>query len=182
MNVVYVLSPERIPLMPCTCVIARMLLKHGKAKVVRRTPFTIKLLSPPETSYTQPLTLGIDTGSSVIGSAVSDERGNILYLSDRTTSMLAKKCVSDGDYQQTKGKHSRQRITTGKIGGYRKFDKVLYLGQDSFIKGRMTTGYAILMDLSGNTMALKPIPKFGKMRRVSARSSWMMLEQPMPPF
>ncbi|HEX4714230.1 MAG TPA: RRXRR domain-containing protein, partial [Ktedonobacteraceae bacterium] len=59
-----------------------MLLKHGKAKVVRRTPFTIKLLSQPETSYTQPLTLGIDTGSSVIGSAVSDERGNILYLSE----------------------------------------------------------------------------------------------------
>jgi hypothetical protein len=99
-----------------------------------------------------------------------------------TRRMLAKKCVPDGDYQQTKGKHSQQRITTGKIRGYRKFDKVRYLGQEYFIKGRMATGYAILMDLSGSKMALKPIPKFEKMRRVSARSSWMMIEKPIPPF
>src|SRR6266516_1229350 len=45
MNVVYVLSPSEAPLMPCTCVIARLLLKEGKAKVVRRTPFIIKLLA-----------------------------------------------------------------------------------------------------------------------------------------
>jgi len=82
MNVVYVLSPERAPLMPCSCVIARLLLKHGKAKVVRRTPFTIQLLSQPENIYTQPLTLGVDTGSSVMGSAVADENGHVLYLSE----------------------------------------------------------------------------------------------------
>jgi hypothetical protein len=68
--------------MPCSCAIARLLLKQGRAKVVRRTPFTIKLLSQPEDTSTQPLTLGIDTGSSVIGSAVSDERGNMLYISE----------------------------------------------------------------------------------------------------
>ena len=82
MNVVYVLSPERAPLMPCSCVIARLLLKQGKAKVVRRTPFTIQLLARPENAYTQPLTLGVDTGSSVMGSAVADENGNVLYLSE----------------------------------------------------------------------------------------------------
>src|SRR5258707_3487549 len=82
MNVVYVLSPDRVPLMPCSCAIARLLLKQGKAKVVRRTPFTIKLHTPPEGTYTQPLTLGIDTGSSVIGAAVSDASGNVLYLSE----------------------------------------------------------------------------------------------------
>ena len=416
MHVVYVLSPNRVPLMPCTPAIARLLLKQGKAKVVRRTPFTIQLHAQPETSYTQELTLGVDTGSSVIGSAVSDERGNILYLSEvevrndiaqtmkeraksrrdrrnrktryrkarwlnrknsikkgrfsptmtskinahlreirfvqsllpihsivletgtfdphalknpavlqykwlyqkginygfantkayvltrdgytckhckgkskdprlevhhiifrsaqgsdeeanlltlcktchdalhagdiilkrtgkkkgqlrhatqmnsiriqllqrvaaeetwgyvtkehrllaglpkehvfdaaiiatrgttptfRTTSVIAKKCVPDGDYQQTKGKHSQQSITTGKIGGFRKFDKVRYLGHEYFIKGRMAIGYAILMDLSGDKVALKPIPKFDKMRRVSARSSWVMIEKPLPSF
>src|SRR5215469_14021242 len=84
MHVVYVLAPDGTPLMPCSCVIARLLLKEGKAKVKRRTPFTIKLLRAPETTYTQPLTLGIDTGSSVIGSAVADEQGNIVYLSEVT--------------------------------------------------------------------------------------------------
>src|SRR5947209_13542188 len=55
MNVVYVLAPDGTPLMPCSCAIARLLLKDGKAKVKRRTPFTIKLLAEPETTYTQQL-------------------------------------------------------------------------------------------------------------------------------
>ncbi len=414
MNVVYVLSPDKVPLMPCSCVIARLLLKQGKAKVVHRTPFTIQLLSSPETTYTQRLTLGVDTGSSVIGSAVADENGRVVYLSEievrndistimkqravsrrnrrqrktryrparwlnrrnsikkgrfsptmrskiaahlreihfvrsllpieslvletgtfdphalkhpemlqhkwlyqkgvkygfantkayvltrdgyccqqckgkskdqrlevhhlifrsqqgsdeetnlltlcktchdtlhagtitlkqqgkkkgkllhatqmnsirrqllqqvqaeetfgfvtkehrvlaglpkahvfdatmiatrgitpifRTTTMLCKRCVPDGDYQQTKGIRSEQRITTGKIGGYRKFDKVRYQGQEYFIKGRMSTGYAILMELSGNKVTLKPIPKFEEMKRVSARSSWIIRQRAMP--
>jgi hypothetical protein len=93
--------------------------------------------------------------------------------------VIIKRCVPDGDFQQTKGVRSEQRITTGKIGGFRKFDKVKYLGQEYFIKGRMTTGYAILMTLDGNKVALKPIPKFDKMKRVSARRSWMMMQMPV---
>lgn len=416
MKTVYVLSPDRVPLMPCTCVIARLLLKRGRAKVVRRTPFTIKLSDQPERTYTQPLTLGVDTGSSVIGSAVADESGNVLYLSEvelrndiaqtmkqravsrrnrrqrktryrparwlnrknsirsgrfsptmrskieahlreirfvysllpitsivletgtfdphalknpevvknkwmyqqginygfantkayvltrdgytcqqckgksrerrlqvhhiifrsqqgsdeqtnlltlcktchdalhagnislkqkgtkkgtllhatqmnsirvqllsrveaqetwgfvtkehrllaglpkehifdaamiatrgnipvfQTHKVLVKKCIPDGDYQQTKGKHSEQRITTGKIGGFRKFDKVRYSGQEYFIKGRMSSGYAVLMELSGKKVELKPMPKFDKMQRVSARGSWMVTQTPMPRF
>jgi len=415
MNVVYVLSSDRVPLMPCTPAIARLLLKDGKAKVVRRTPFTIKMVSQSETTYTQPLTLGVDTGSSVVGSAVADENGKVLYLSEieirndiaktmkeradsrrnrrnrktryrparwlnrknslkrerfsptmrskidahlreirfvqsllpitsivletgtfdphalkhpevlqnkwlyqkginygfantkayvltrdgytcqhckgkskesrlevhhiifrnqqgsdeeanlltlckachdglhagtitlkqkgvkkgtllhatqmnsiriqllrhvpaeetwgfvtkehrhlaglpkehifdaaviatrgktpviQTSCVLMKKCVPDGDYQQTKGMRSEQRITTGKIGGFRKFDKVRYRGSEYFIKGRMSTGYAILMDVSGNKLTLKPIPKFDKMKRVSARSSWIMKEAAIHP-
>jgi HNH endonuclease len=100
----------------------------------------------------------------------------------RTTTVLSKRCVPDGDYRQTKGVRSEQRIPTGKIGGFRKFDKVRYSGQEYFIKGRMSTGYAILMELSGNTVALKPIPTFEKMKRVSARSSWMMRLRTMPSF
>ena len=76
---VYVISKENKPLMPCENVIARLLLKQGKAKVKRRIPFTIKLLYET-TEYTQELTLGIDTGSSHIGSAVSDNDGNIYYM------------------------------------------------------------------------------------------------------
>jgi hypothetical protein len=82
MNIVYVLAPDRTPLMPCIPAIARLLLKEEKGKVVLRTPFTIKLYEQPERPYTQLLTLGVDTGSTVIGSAVAGEQGNILYLSE----------------------------------------------------------------------------------------------------
>ena len=415
-SVVYVLAPDRQSLMPCSCVVARLLLKEGKAKVLRKTPFTITLREGPETTSTQPMTLGMDTGSTVIGSAVSDEQGQVVYLSEievrndiadtmkerakyrrnrrnrktryrparwlnrrnsirtdrfsptmqskiaahlreirfvqsilpisslvletgtfdphalknpevlqkkiryqqginygyantkayvlsrdnytcqhcggksketrlevhhivfrsqngsdeesnlltlckachdglhagtvilkqtgkkkgtlrhatqmnsirvqllRTvqaeetfgfitkehrqlaglpkgnvfdaaviatrgtpptfgsTAMLVKRCLPDGDYQQTKGVRSEQRITTGKLGGFRKFDKVRYQGQEYFIKGRMATGYAILMDIEGTKMDLKPIPKFTTMKRVSARTSWSTLQKTMPSF
>ena len=97
-----------------------------------------------------------------------------------TTSMLVKRCIPDGDYQQTKGIRSEKRITTGKIGGFRKFDKVRYQGNDYFIKGRMSTGYAILMDIHGSKADLKPIPKFSTMQRVSARRSWITVQKAMP--
>lgn len=67
--------------MPCSNVIARLLLKQGKAKVKKRLPFTIKLLYAT-TEYTQELTLGVDTGSSHIGTAVSDNSGSIYYMAD----------------------------------------------------------------------------------------------------
>jgi hypothetical protein len=99
-----------------------------------------------------------------------------------TTTVVEKKCIPGGEYQQTKGVRSEQRIPAGKIAGFRKFDKVRYLGQEYFIKGRMATGYAILMDSSRNKVDLKPIPKFEKMKRVSARSSWIIHQKTMPNF
>lgn len=413
---VYVLNIDGKPLMPCSSAIARLLLKQGKAKVRRRTPFTIQLLYKTETEYTQPLTHGLDTGSANVGSAVSDEKGNVLYLSQieirndisgkmkqrskyrrnrrnrktryrkarwlnrrnsmntdrfsptiiskihahlkemkfvkqilpitkqivetatfdphalknpavltnkwlyqkglnygyantkayvltrdvyrcqhckgktkdkrlevhhiifrsnggsdeeenlvtlcktchdalhrgevklkkkgkkkgqlnhatqmnsiriqvlkrtsteetfgfitkehrqfmglpkehyfdaaciatqgkeaifKTSNILFKKCVPDGDYQQTKGVRSEQMIPTGKLFGFRKFDKVQYKGSLYFIKGRMSSGYAILMDVEDNKIELKPIPKFDKMQRVGARKSWITIQKTIPSF
>lgn len=65
---VYVLSKTGKPLMPCKNVIARLLLKQGKARVKRKTPFIIQL-TYDSTEYTQEVTLGQDTGSKHIGTA-----------------------------------------------------------------------------------------------------------------
>ena len=95
----------------------------------------------------------------------------------KTNVITFKKCVSDGDYQQFKGIRSEQKIPTGKIQGFRKFDKVKYLGYEYFIKGRMSTGYAILMDIKGTKISLKPIPKFSKMERMQARKTWIIFQE-----
>lgn len=100
-----------------------------------------------------------------------------LLLVDVRVPLLRKKCISKGDYQQTKGIRSEQSIQTGKIMGFRKFDKVEYAGQECFIKGRMSTGYAILMGIDGMKIPLKPIPKFDRMKRLSARKSWIMQQE-----
>ena len=78
---VYVLNKNGQPLMPTNRHgKVKHLLKQGKAKVVKRCPFTIKLLYE-STNHTQNLTLGVDTGSGTIGTAVSDDNGNIVYMS-----------------------------------------------------------------------------------------------------
>jgi len=108
--------------------------------------------------------------------AIASQGKNVVFKTDE---IVFKKCVSDGDYQQTKGIRSEQKIPTGKIQGFRKFDKVNYLGNDYFIKGRMSTGYAILMDIKGDKVQLKPIPKFNKMKRVQSRKTIMTSTKPL---
>jgi len=95
----------------------------------------------------------------------------------KINTILFKKCISDGDYQQSKGVRSQQKIPTGKIQGFRKFDKIKYLNLEYFIKGRMTTGYAILMDIHENKINLKPMPKFSKMKRLQSRKSWIVSQK-----
>lgn len=70
---VYVLNMRGEPLMPTTPRKARILLRDGKARVVKRTPFTIQLKYATGENR-QPITLGVDAGSKTIGlSASTDE-------------------------------------------------------------------------------------------------------------
>ena len=69
--IVYVLNKDGQPLMPTkNCTKVRHFLEDNKAKVVKRCPFTIKLLYDT-TNYTQDLILSSDTGSCEAGFAVS---------------------------------------------------------------------------------------------------------------
>jgi len=63
---VYVINKNGNPLMPCKPAKAKHLLRDGKAKVIKRTPFTIQLLWDCEENV-QPITLGVDAGSKTIG-------------------------------------------------------------------------------------------------------------------
>lgn len=96
------------------------------------------------------------------------------------SNLYKKKCVSDGDFQKTKGIRSEQAIVTDKICGFRKYDKVRYFGREYFIKGRMSTGYAVLMDIDGNKADFSAMPKgyktpkMANMQRMEARSTWMI--------
>lgn len=96
------------------------------------------------------------------------------------SSLYKKKCISDGDFQKTKGVRSEQPIVTKKIHGFRKFDKVKYFGREYFIKGRMSTGYAILMDIDGRKADFSTMPKgyktpkMANLKRLTARSTWMV--------
>ena len=79
---VYIVDMNGQPLMPThNGAKVRVLLKQKRAKVVSKCPFTIKLLYE-STNFTQPLTLGVDTGSKYVGSAViNDATSEIIYES-----------------------------------------------------------------------------------------------------
>ena len=70
---VYVLNIDGQPLMPTNRHgKVRRLLNNGKAKVIKRCPFTIQLLYE-STNHTQPISLGIDAGSKTIGLSATTE-------------------------------------------------------------------------------------------------------------
>lgn len=108
--------------------------------------------------------------------AIASQGSNVKF---KTNQVLFKKCVSDGDYKQTKGVMSEQKIPTNKIMGFRKFDKVKYLGQEYFIKGRMSSGFAILMDINGKKIDFSDAPKgmktpkLNNMKRIGSRKTWI---------
>lgn len=70
---VYVINKHGEALMPCKPKKARMLLKQKKAKVVKRTPFTIQLLHG-SSGYKQDISLGIDAGTKHIGLSATTEK------------------------------------------------------------------------------------------------------------
>lgn len=79
---VYVLNQNGQPLMPThNGAKVRVLLKQKRARVVSKCSFTIRLLYE-STNFTQPITLGVDTGSKYVGSAViNDATSEIVYES-----------------------------------------------------------------------------------------------------
>lgn len=103
------------------------------------------------------------------------------------SNLYRKKCIPDGDFQKSKGVRSERPIITDKIRGFRKFDKVRYLGQEYFIKGRMSTGYAVLMDINGTKADFSSMPKgfktpkMANLKRLEARSSWMITTEAVTP-
>lgn len=85
--------------------------------------------------------------------------------------------VSKGDYKLTRGARGEQKLPTGKVCGFRKFDKVRYLGKEYFINSRMSSGYAGLMNIFGDNVDFSfmprgaKTPKLSNCERLSARVS-----------
>ena len=78
---VYVINKNGQPLMPTeNHAKVRVLLKSGKAKVVKKCPFTIQLLYD-STNHTQKVTIGVDSGSRHIGISATT-KDKVLFETD----------------------------------------------------------------------------------------------------
>jgi len=98
---VYVLNMHSQPIMPCSCGKARRLLKQEKAKVVKRSPFTIQLLDTIGTSK-QPITLGIDTGAKDIGFSCITKKDELFGGELKLDDKMSKRLVDRAMYRRNK--------------------------------------------------------------------------------
>lgn len=117
--------------------------------------------------------LGLDK-THYIDACVIASQGNSFKQSD---TVFFKKCVARQDRQLTKGIRNEKKIPTNKILGFKKFDKVKYLGEDYFIKGRRSAGTCTLMNIFGQSIDFSHMskglktPKLCNCQRVQARTS-----------
>ena len=85
MNHVFVLAADKQPLTPCSAARARLLLKAGKAAVLRRYPFTIILKGAPSDGVLQPLRFKVDPGSKTTGIALVHEKNGVVLWAGELT-------------------------------------------------------------------------------------------------
>ena len=98
---VYVLSKDGKPLMPTNSAKARLMLKQGKAKVVKRTPFTIRLIYG-SSGYVQSITLGVDSGYKFIGLSAISEKQELFDSEVELRTNISKLLSEKRQYRRTR--------------------------------------------------------------------------------
>lgn len=106
---VFIQNQHGEPLMPCSPAKARRLLNDGKAKVLRKTPFTLKLLYG-SSGYKQPVVAGMDAGTQTLGCAAV-ANGQVVYQSEvKLRSDVSKKMQQRAVYRRNRrGRKTRYR-------------------------------------------------------------------------
>ena len=98
----------------------------------------------------------------------------------KTNLVQFKRCINKGDYKQQEFRNGKMvNLPRTKIQGFKKYDTVKYFGKRYFIKGRMSSGFAILADINLNKVDFsflgkgKKTPKLKNLKRISSRKSWI---------
>lgn len=89
---------------------------------------------------------------------------------------FVKRCVSQGDYQQTSGPRSEKKIPTGKLFGFRKFDFLSTTAGVGFVKGKRSSGYFAISGISGEKISDSVNVKKSA-KRLAARKTVLILRK-----
>jgi len=111
MKITYVLDQYNKPLMPTKRIgRVRHWLKNKEAIIVDYEPFTIKFIKNT-TNYTQDLTLGLDTGRTNIGAAVTKDDCECLYsaLVETNNKLVTKHMTERKQHRQASRRGERKR-------------------------------------------------------------------------
>ena len=108
---VYVVNKHKRPLMPTTPRKARILLKKGLAKIFYREPFTIQMIYGTS-GYTQPASLGIDSGYSHIGLSAVNGKEELLGGEVKLLEGMSERLSERARYRRIRRNRLRYQGTT----------------------------------------------------------------------
>jgi 5-methylcytosine-specific restriction endonuclease McrA len=109
MSNVFVIDQQRTPQRPVHPGWARKLLSSGKAKVLKRYPFTIILVGVGASPVVQPLRVKLDPGSKTTGIAVVDDAsGKVLFAAELSHRGNAIKASLDERRASRRSRRNRQ--------------------------------------------------------------------------
>ena len=96
--------------------------------------------------------------------------------------LYQKRCVSKQDRQLCKGIRGEKRIPTGKVFGFKKFDKVKYFEEICFIKGRRSSGAFVLMNIENTPIDFRcsggrQNPSYKYIKRLNTRKSVLCISK-----
>ena len=96
--------------------------------------------------------------------------------------LFKKKCVSRQNRRLCQGVRGEKKLPAGKVFGFRKFDKVKYLKEICFIKGRRSRGDFVLMDINNNAIDFRDRgkwknPSYKLLERLNTRRSTLCIGQ-----
>jgi hypothetical protein len=72
---------------------------------------------------------------------------------ERINEIFKRVCISRGRYQLTKGIRSEQKLPSGKLFGFKQWDKVLINKRIGFVKGRRSSGFFDVCDIDENNIS-----------------------------
>ena len=96
--------------------------------------------------------------------------------------IFKKRRIVKQNRQLCKGSRGEKKLPTGKILGFKRFDKIRYLGEICFIKGRRSKGAFTLMDIDNNTIDFRDrggrgTPSYKLLERLNTRKSTLCISQ-----
>lgn len=100
---------------------------------------------------------GLDKSHTIDACCIAS-RG-VLFINENSNK-YKKKCVPKGNYARTGVKGGRfVFLPSGKISGFKRYNKVLYNNKEYFVTGRMSNGYITLTDIDGNKPQVESVKR-----------------------
>ena len=95
---------------------------------------------------------------------------------EQSHTLYRKRCVSVQSRTLSKGARDEKKIPTGKVCGFKRYDKAQYLEVICFVKARRTRGDFVLMDIDNNSIDFrdrggKQNPSYKSIKRLNTRKS-----------